>query len=273
MKPRVLSKKKILNISSTKKRDKMLSVTNTTLASGAGAVDYAVGPAIVTGNRQALFVWCPTARGGVLPLTNGGGFPIDQAVRERTTVFMKGLSEKITLSTNDSCTWLWRRIVFYSRDPGFRAVSTNGSSQTTYAPFFYGSNGYQRVLNQPVNGGFIDSQLWAGTFSRDWSDFMTAKVDNRRVDLKYDKVITINPGSSGGVTRHFTRWHGMNKNLVYDDDEFGGDEVTSSYSVTDKRGMGDCYVVDIFQSGAGRAEGTNSQLYFRPEATLYWHEK
>lgn len=248
----------------------MLCVTNTTIASGSGGSTFLPGPATITGARLGFFVWSPTAR---QPEDGTGTVtPVQESTRGATTCYMRGLKEKITLTSNDGCPWLWRRVVFYSRDATLRNANLI-AGDTVYRPYFYGTSGYQRVVNQPVIGGPYDDRIWKGTAGQDWSDFLDAVVDTRRVDLVYDKTVSLNPGSQQGFNRSFTRWHPMNKNLVYDDDESGGKEATNYWSVTDKQGMGDCYVVDIFQSGAGRAPNNDSQLYFRPEATLYWHER
>ena len=63
----------------------------------------------------------------------------------------------------------------------------------------------------------------------------------------------------------------MNHNLVYGDDEVGGQEATTLFSTEGKAGMGDYYVVDLFQPSFGAGE--SDTLYFRPQATLYWHER
>lgn len=269
MKPRVLSKKRILNTSSRKKRDTMLSVTNTSIGNPVGSSTYLIAPAVITADRNAFWVWSPTARS----MDRGDGIALigDEASRTATNVYMRGLKEKIAITTNDACPWFWRRIVFYSKLPAFRTATTGGGN--AFSPYFYGSNGYNRMVNQPVNGSAYDDGIWKGTLNKDWNDFITAPVDNRRVDLRYDKTISLNSGAAQGFSRNFNRWHPMNKTLTYDDDENGGAESLSPWSVSDKRGMGDMYIVDIFQSGAGRGTGTTSQLYFRPEATLYWHER
>ena len=69
-------------------------------------------------------------------------------------------------------------------------------------------------------GQWVD--LFEGAGNVDWADVNSAKVDTRRIDLHYDKTITINSGNSSGVFRTYRRWHPMNKNLVYDDDQDGG---------------------------------------------------
>lgn len=264
-----MTKKRILNTSSRKKRDTMVSVSNTSIGNSAGSTSYLIQPAVVTADRNGFFVWCATARS--MDRGDGSAAIQDEASRTATNTYMRGLKEKIAITTNDACPWFWRRVVFYSKLPAFRTATTGAGN--AFSPYFFGSNGYNRMVNQPVSGGVYDDGIWKGTFNKDWNDLITAPVDNRRVDLRYDKTITLNSGATQGFSRNFNLWHPINKSLVYDDDENGGGESLSPWSVVDKRGMGDMYVIDIFQSGAGRGTGTTSQLFFRPEATLYWHER
>lgn len=263
---RGITMRKILNKTSRKKRDTMVLQTNVSTTTPVGNATYNRGPAPVSQN--SIYIWCPTARD--LSNSTGGVNPslVDSA-RTATTCYMHGLKEKITFSTNDATPWLWRRVVIYSKDPDFR-TSTSGAG-STFNTFIENSAGYARVVNQPVNGAFYDDRLWKGQINIDWDDFMTAPVDNSRNDVVYDKTVTMSSGAQLGMYRSFNRWHGINKNLVYGDDENGASTATSYWSVSDKRGCGDMYVIDIFKPGAGVQ--TNSVLYFKPEASLYWHEK
>ena len=63
----------------------------------------------------------------------------------------------------------------------------------------------------------------------------------------------------------------MNENLLYDDDEDGGEESAVNMSSKGKYGMGDYYVLDIIGSGTGGT--TSDRLSWAPTSTLYWHEK
>jgi hypothetical protein len=63
----------------------------------------------------------------------------------------------------------------------------------------------------------------------------------------------------------------MNHNLVYDDDENGDVESSSYNSTTSRAGMGDYYVIDMFQPGAGGS--STDLLQITTNSTLYWHEK
>lgn len=261
---RKMPQKRILNLTSTKKRDTMLGYSNSTAANQSGSTTYLAQPAVVTGiNANACFVWCATARAA--SDGTGPGVPIEQATRTATTCYMRGLKEKIEIQCSDGLPWQWRRICFTTKSQ-FLTVSTSFNVRQLT------SSGYARVMNQLANPfTTLYPLLFRGLQNSDWNDAMIAPVDTSRVTLKYDKVVSIASGNEDGCVRSYSRWHAMNKNLVYDDDENGATESSNDFSVTSKAGMGDYYVVDIFRPRLGGA--TNNQLSINPQATLYWHEK
>jgi len=183
---------------------------------------------------------------------------------------MRGLAENIEITTNDGLPWQWRRICFTLKGTAINTV-INSSSQSTVLQT---SQGYVRVVNTVFGNtqvGAIQSLLFRGAAGVDWSNIMTAPTDTTNVSIKYDKTVTICSGNEDGMIRNYRRWHPMNKNLVYADDEQGGGETFNAFSTTGKPGMGDYYVIDVFQPRTG---GTSSSvLRFEPTATLYWHEK
>nr|UQS94347.1 MAG: putative capsid protein [Corcyphos virus 4] len=184
---------------------------------------------------------------------------------------MVGLKEAIEIQVNNGMPWQWRRICFTMKGP----IGINQS--TSFSLALELSNGWVRMANQVGdNTGSGDQyaiyeRLFRGQNTSDWNDPMTAKVDQTRVTLKYDKTVNIASGNEQGAVRKYNRWHPMNKTLVYNDDELGGTEQPSAYSTSGKAGMGDYYVIDLFRARNGA--GSTDQLSFRPEATLYWHEK
>jgi len=263
-------------MTSVKKRDTMLTYTNSTASAQTGGTTYAADvPAVVTGgqgvNTAAAFLWCATARDNTTSNSNNRGTTFDQATRTSTTPYMVGLKEAIEIQVSTGMPWQWRRICFTVK-------GSLGITQTTsFALSTETSNGYVRVLNQ-LNGGpgsldgyILYERLFRGQNTVDWNDVMTAKVDTSRVTLKYDKTCSLASGNEDGFIRKYNRWHGMNKTLVYNDDELGGVENPQSFSSTGKAGMGDYYVLDLFRARTGST--STDQLSFRPESTLYWHEK
>lgn len=267
----VMSKKRILNATSTKKRNTMLSWSNTT-SSGASQT-VGVGSGIVTASTSGIFVWCPTAQ-----QFNSDSLSRNQASRSATTCYMVGLKENIRIQTSSGVPWFHRRICVTLRGTNYFNVTAPGDTpvQTTQ-PYVSTSNGYERLwLNGYVNGQpqTISGQfglLFRGIQGQDWNDPITAAMDTTRVDVKFDKTWKIQSGNNNGIVRERKMWHKMGHNIVYDDDESGSSEQTSVYSVDSKQGMGDYFVIDIIQSGLG---GTSSDLLsINATSTLYWHEK
>lgn len=254
----------------------MLTYTNSTSTAQTGGTTYAADvPAVITGgqgfNGAATFLWCATARDNTTSTTNGKGTQFDMSTRTSSTPYMIGLKEAIEIQVSTGMPWQWRRICFTTK-------GSLGLTQTTsFALSTETSIGYVRVLNQmdgSPGGGqqyILFERLFRGQNTVDWNDVMTAKVDNTRVTLKYDKTCTLSSGNEDGFIRKYNRWHDMHKTLVYNDDELGGSTNPQSFSTIGKAGMGDYYVLDLFRARTGST--TSDQLSFRPETTLYWHEK
>lgn len=270
-----MSRKALLNITSRKKRDTMLTWSNTV---GSGATTgnnqvLAPGALVVRGDQYCFSLWCPTARDLTTGTGNVGSVAFE-AQRTATTCFMRGLKENIKVSTNTGACWMWRRICFTARSGNLIGDS---SGTNPFKPYVDTSNGIGRqffnlsINNQSLYLTTLKGLLFRGVETVDWNDILTAPVDNIRVDLKYDKYMKISSGNANGQVRDYRFWNGMNKNLVYDDDENGDVMSQAYYSVDDKRGMGDFYVLDIIVP----APNTTSSdiLYASSTASLYWHEK
>lgn len=212
--------------------------------------------------------WCPTAR-PALNADGSSGQPIEEAVRTATTVYMRGLKETITIRTDGGAPWKWRRICVRLRGDFIYSKET----ATTPVSLLRPDVGMVRTMsnwgNQTTNYNDILRILFAGAVNFDWRDVMTAPVDKRRWDIMYDRTTHISCGNDSGVYRTYPRWHPMNKNLTFDDDQNGSVQELRRFSVEGKQGMGDYYVLDFF-SGNGAA---TDQLAFDSTATLYWHEK
>ncbi|QCS35906.1 capsid protein [Capybara genomovirus 13] len=259
-KTRVMSKRRILNTTSTKKQDNMIPVA--TSATGTSPV---TGSYTVFGNAGAMFVWCPTARD-----RNTGSDPTSITTREADICFIRGIKEAITMRTTSSGpsgagAWLWRRIVFSAKG----LYTSKGTSVD--AAFL--SAGYVRLLADQLTtpyGSVLTALIFKGGFGVDWNDTMTAKTDNTRVTIMYDKVTRLVPHNSSAQYWRFKRWHGVNKNLYYDNEEQGTVETVRPYSTVGKPGVGDIYIIDFFSAAS---QNSIDQLAFSAEATLYWHEK
>ncbi|AXB22601.1 capsid protein [Lynx canadensis faeces associated genomovirus CL1 58] len=270
-----MSRKKILNVTSEKKRDKMLCWTNTIAGTPQGGTTYTQSPAILTGAGADpyLFAWCATARDNTT--STGGaahaGTKFDKATRTASECYMVGLSERIEIQCADGLPWQWRRICFTMKGGvGLDGTLTTGSTFSSYSET---TSGYVRTVNSVLltDRTSLYSLLFAGAQSSDWSDPMVAPLDRRRINVKYDKTTSIASGNEDGVIRKYTKWHPMGKTLMYDDDENTGAENPAVISVDNKQGMGDFWVLDFIKPRMGST--SSNQLSFRPESTLYWHER
>jgi len=272
-----MSKKRILNATSRKKRNVMLSWSNTS-ATGASQVT-APSPALVAGNSTARFLWLATAQdlisqGGV------GGTVGQEAQRTATTCYMRGLSENIRVQTSSGLPWFHRRICFTAKgEIPFRNKAGADTSPTPnpVTPYVDTSTGMQRLwLNMTINNmqntiNERESVIFKGSNGVDWNDILTAPLDTTRITVKFDHTWTLRSGNANGTVYERKLWHPMNHNLVYGDDQSGIGEDTDYMSTTAKPGMGDYYVYDIVTPGQG---GTAADLaLLQSTSTLYWHEK
>lgn len=268
-----MTNKRILNVTSRKKRDTMLSWTKKS-----DSTSNVIGPYIMdslpgNGGGTNVFLWMPTFRDIEKGLSGAPATISDTATRTATTCYMRGLKENIEIQTSSGMAWQWRRICFTSKDP-----SSVYGSQISVA--LDTSNGYARYVRQLASADVNDSAaleilrgiVFRGVLGRDWSSYITAPADNTRVTVKYDRTMTFQSGNQTGVVRKIKMWHPMNSNLVYDDDENGGSSsYLNGFSTGGKAGMGNYFVMDIFMPGIGAT--STDKLSFDPQATLYWHEK
>nr|USZ80644.1 capsid protein [Tick-associated gemycircularvirus 2] len=267
-----MSNKRVLNLTSIKKRDTMLAYYQNASTVNPQPGGYTIqGTGGGNGGNTTILMWCATARDNTVGLGGSIGNRFTPETRTATTCYMRGLSEKIEMSTNSGVPWQWRRICFTYRNPA--ALST------TQGFFSESGGGYSRLLYNLTSGSTPDTQnltnvrnlIFRGDLNTDWNNYLTAPLDNTRITVKMDKTMTISSGNQSGKLVYKSMWMPMNKNLVYDDDETGGGEIARFFSNSGKQGMGDYYVIDIFQAGIGAVSSDN--LLFNPQATLYWHEK
>jgi len=275
-----MSTKAILNKTSRKKRNGMLSYSNTNALGQPQTIAQSPLTLIGSsaGNNIGLVHFRPTALD--LDDVNGQTNTITfAATRTATTCFMKGLSEKIRIETSSGSPWFHRRICLTNRDPRFYLVATGDPTGADANAIASGaietSNGWQRLAANS-NGLPITQATWLGVMfkglqGRDWDDYITAPIDTNRVTLKFDKTWVYRSGNERGILKEMNLWHGMNKNLNYADDEDGDGVTTTNVSTTDSRGMGDYHIFDFFSQGSSGS--TSDLLKVRYTSTMYWHEK
>lgn len=249
----------------------MLGWSNTTATGTSKPVTQT--PLYVNGATNAMLVWSPTAMD-----LNATASVRNPAMRTSSVIYAKGVSEHLRIQTSSGIPWFHRRVCICTRGTSpLNSSIPGGAPITPYGPQLDTSNGIQRLLfNLYINGSQqqIDAILgliFKGQQNVDWTDVITAPLDGTRVDVKFDKTWTMQSGNNNGIVRERKLWHPMNKNLYYDEDENGEVESSVLFSTDSKRGMGDYYVIDFFNSGEGGS--TTDLLQMQPSSTMYWHEK
>lgn len=263
-----MSRKSILNLTSIKKKDTMLSYTNVTAAAPFGGTVFGIGAATLTGATSAYeFLHIPTARDMFVNNTSTIGPTAMNSLRTSSTCFIRGVAEKIHIQSSTSQPWVWRRIVFYNKGPGFiNAAPAGAIPYTELVP-----QGFVRTVTNWNQTSSLRDQLFRGKQGVDWTDIFMAPIDTSNFTPAYDKTFTITSCNDAGFNKVYSRWHPVNKNLVYDDDENGIGEDTARISTPGKPGVGDMYIYDILRAEA--AATTSDVLLFEPNAVVYWHEK
>lgn len=267
-----MSKRRILNTTSRKKRNGMLSWTSTPVNGTSTNVSPYAGPAYVSAavSQPSLFLWNAIAQ----DMDSNSVVP-NQSSRTATTCYMRGLSEHVRISTSTGLPWFHRRICFTTKFPF--APAPNAGASTSRSTFVDTSNGIERLWfnvsnnNDSVDIATVYSIIFRGASGADWNDPILAPTDPTRISVRFDKTWTYKSGNTVGTVRELKLWHGMNKNLVYDDDEIGSGEQPSYTSTPANPGMGNYFVVDIFSPLPGGSTGDIIRI--DSNATLYWHER
>lgn len=258
-----MSTRALLNKTSQKKRDTMLSYTNF-YASGVDPSTYITTDAVMRAEAgTTVFGWMPSARPAE-SATGQKGSKIDTMVRTSTTIYAVGTKENIIISTNGPTAWEWRRITFQVK-AFFDTIDPESSTYFRRTP----SNGMVRLVT-PIGNPDLFLPLFRGQRNVDWISEMNAPVDTAKVDLKSDVRRVIKSGNEGGTIRHYKMWYPIKKNITYRDDEEGESMFLSPVSTQGKAGSGDYYIMDFFKAVTNTAGAT---LSFLPNATFYWHEK
>lgn len=264
------SRRRILNITSQKKSDSLGPGTST----AAGVITP--GSLIINSSGTPTYIaFSPTQRIQSSPgLTSNQSFN-PQALRTNQRTFAKGYAEAVRLTWDNGTSWTWRRIVFsVKQDPTALAGATASGLQTaSVASFSQGATPRTiRVVTTLTtsDGGLASGLVFKGGAATDFNDIATAQVDRDRIHLHYDRVTVLNCPSGTTTTRICKFYHKFNKNLYYNDDEFGVSENTG-WSASGSSPLGDVYVLDMFESATN--PGTPATLQFNPTGTYYWHER
>nr|QVW56535.1 MAG: capsid protein [Gemykibivirus] len=275
--PRFASRRRILNIASTKKVDHMINANKADPVTAVNPIT-GLGPTIVspTNGVTQAYGWIATARDN----TNTPGVPaggVDDSSRTADTCYMRGLKEFIGIETQSNQPFQWRRICFTFKGQEILRDRTSTAVGTLYQEA--SPPGWMRttthLLGTNVVSTFVYDQLEAllfrGVRNLDWFDVMDAQVDRHRVGLKFDRTRHFRSGNDVGQLRKIKMWHPMNRNLEYNSDESAGGRIESVLSANTNVSMGDYYVIDFFRFVTTAT--INDAISFTPEAILYWHER
>lgn len=253
----------ILNLTSTKKRDNMPPIN---IGDDPTVTDNPGVPKVLSGNTNYGMLFCPSARNH--EWTEG----VNEFARAKTVTFCKGYAERITFSTNSPANWLWRRIVFSTKDDFYTsfpdATLELGNQPEGYTRTMWNFLG-SHASAEPAREA-LEEMLFQGTDGTDWNDRFLAKVDTRRVTVHQQFTRRLQSNNSRGVYHHVKTWVPINKNLVYDEDENANSKEQSLWSTSGKPGIGNLFVYDVIACADG---ADTDQMLFNPQGTYYWHEK
>lgn len=227
------------------------------------------------GGSVSVYAFCPTARDLTVATgtSNVIGVISDDATRTASKVYQVGLKETIRL-TATAPSYAWRRICFTSK--GLLPVIQNNTPISLLT-----TGGWTRYTKELTSGGtgqaaalnILRNVIFKGNLGSDWNNYMTAPLDNSRITVKYDKLTVIKSRGDNEINFQTSRWHGMYKNFIYDDDENGGAESYSVNHSVGKAGMGDYIILDFFEPGPYASGSSGTTAKFDIESTMYWHER
>lgn len=268
-------RKRILNVASRKKQDNMQCATYDPF-NPAGEVTP--GPvSFNAANGLQTMLWMPTGRTRETIQGGDQGTVDDIATRTSSTVFYRGLKERVSIQTSGSGAWQWRRICFEFQSNALE-VDIPGFATTRPRPYLFTSSGNMRGLGPAMQAGGVGQAylghilnfVFKGRRNVDWNSVFTAKTDPSRVKIHYDKHRIVQSHNDTGIIRNYKHWHPMNKTFQYDEDEDAAEQSEAVYSAATRTNMGNYYVFDLISPSLSN---TDESLQFLPEATLYWHER
>lgn len=246
-----VSNKRILNVSTTKKSDTLLGAPQPATPLTFFDVNGVQIPGQV--GDFSVYMWCPTYR------QNGATSAYNR--RGKTRTYFRGIKENVELFLPSACPLQWRRIVVSSPLNVVNTVSYDTANVfqqgRTQTPQFSSYFAFLEVIMQ-------------GTFGIDYNNHFTAKIDTKRARVMYDKVRTISPKTTKGAIQKFKFWHPVNKSLIYDDEEEGGNINSSPWAVQSP-GNDNVYVIDLFANF--NAALTTERARWAVQSTVYWHER
>lgn len=255
--PRRMTRRNILELTSTKKQDTMLC-TNPLGAPG----PY---PQAGVNASAGSFIFCPTYRPKATDVT--GETENSASARFSSTCYVKGIRERWSISSVGGSPIRWRRIVFHTAST-LTSVVPAGKYQGTL-PGNIRIRPFQNLTTTELNDLMTQvAQGVKGTDYLDWPDF---KCDVNKIKVISDKTSIIRPETSAGTSRTVNIYTPIEKYIRYLDNEFAEDEVSSPYCTPSGSPLGNVFIWDIFQATLTTSPETNISVAVN--TTHYWHER
>ena len=273
-----MSRKRILDLVATKKRDRMLLRSSTD-----GGVSFLPEAVASSTNNCSLYLATGRGRADV-------GSDL-QANRGKQDVFWKGFSDHLLMQSTTSDPWKWRRIVFevqaggastgvpFSMYLGIGAQdldplppSTTTGGQPVNPVQGQGVFRYYRNLSFLTNtqmNAFLGG-LFGGTSGFDFNpgQFMTARLQNENIKIHSDVTRSITSGNDSGVMKSYKSYIPLNKSMRYAGNEVGN-LTSSTFYAAPKSPLGDVYICDLFT----QLNDAPGSLRITGQSCAYWHEK
>ena len=258
-----MGRKRILNLTSVKKRDTMAPAENNLAPLGVWVPTQTniVPDVAKPGNVVRFHFWPATARTSVTNIATDS-----PSKRQQSTCFLVGIKEETHFEIQTGTPWEHRQIVF----------SAKGLGELDWVNNYVAFNevfGYLRGQNEMslVNQAVLADIVFAGVDGVDFVGYMNAPVDRNRFTIHRDRTRQLRGGNDSGQLRKYQDWLPIRKNINYDDTEQGSEIVPSRWSRLGKAGVGDIFFLDMFRS-LNTADPVDL-LSWRSNATLYWHER
>jgi len=203
--------------------------------------------------------------------------------RTNSTIFWKGVKENVSLKTDGSDPFQWRRIVFeldipppntmvaYSKYIKSSTAQVLGGVPPDTGNNLTGVYSYFRAaesLLDPENVALQDA-MYKGTRGVDWFDPMLARPDSSVYTVMYDRTVTVNSGNDAGVMKNYSHWHGFNKSCTYEEGEFGAVNNPAELPSVSKPGLKNVFIWDQFSTLTAGTLAIEMNIVAR----RYWHEK
>lgn len=249
-----MSRRAVLNITSTKKQDNQLNVDATGAVLPNGLTTPAVG---------GFFIFSPTYR---FLEADANGAIKGTSSRTSPDTFAVGFKETINFTVVGTSPVRWRRIMFSTKSVlfsnSFYSLPVLGLGQTRGRPL--------NTLASAPEFLLLTDFIFKGTQNQDWTNIFDAKIDTQRITLHRDVAMVVNPGNQAGSTRILKSWLPLRKRFLYGDDESGDAEQSLPSSANTTSGLGNVFIVDFMEPAIA---GTGTLINFNPQSTYYWHER